>query len=200
MTTLAGPDNSRASSAFWMLPPDRRPIGVSSVGVRISKACTSRRGMGGDRPRCSQPPVQNGAAPISLRRRLVATGKAPTVPSPSRSSVDVAQAEISARPPRSAPGAACRRAGWFRVAARRWPASASASCFWPLPSMPAMPRISPSATSRRDCPGGSPRSRPDDIEDDMSARTPGRRRRAEVLGRDGGRRGGAEHQMQDVRR
>ncbi len=87
MTSRAGPDNSRASNAFWMFPPDSRPIGVSTLGVRMSNVLTRARAWAAMRPICSKPAVQKGASPISLSSRFVATGKAPTVPSPNRSSV-----------------------------------------------------------------------------------------------------------------
>ena len=74
------PASSRAISTFWMLPPDSRPTGVVHARRADIIFVAPVRRLGGRSRRaalCRE--RQNGASPTCLRKKLIETGKAPTV-------------------------------------------------------------------------------------------------------------------------
>ena len=140
--------SSRASSTFWMLPPESRPIGVRSDGVRMSWRRISSRAWSSISSASLTPLRQNGAAPISLEHQIGRHREGADRALAQPLVGDIAEARRRRRRRRSAARWPRRRAAIRPPAAARWPASTSASCFWPLPSMPAMPSTSPGQSSK----------------------------------------------------
>ena len=86
-TTFGSNDSSRASTTFWMFPPDSVPARVRTEGVRMSNASTRRRASALIVLCTIAPKRKYGFSPIRLMKRLIATLNEATTPSPRRSSV-----------------------------------------------------------------------------------------------------------------
>ena len=86
-TTLGSKESSRATTTFWMLPPESEPAGVCMEGVEMLYSPTSSSAWASMTSGCVRPCTQNGAVPMRLLTRFSATLIDPTMPSPSRSSV-----------------------------------------------------------------------------------------------------------------
>ena len=153
--TLTSPRwNGRVSETFCWFPPESVCTGCSIDAVRMLRRFTRPSTVRRSRRRLRNPraPSRRSTWIVALARTL-RTGK---------SDSDARSPLSSTTPARSGPSGELESSSLpSQVAvpvARSAPASARRNCACPLPSAPAIPTISPLATSRSIGPNRSPRS------------------------------------------
>ena len=144
----AGVPISRATTIFCWLPPESVRAGASGPGARIPNSAMRSRASSLDGAASSQGPRRSGGSVERAQREVVGDGHVGTSAGRRAVGRDVGEAGGEPRGDAAVGDVGAVESDGARARARRRPAITSASSAWPLPSTPAIARISPARSEK----------------------------------------------------